>query len=111
MDESISAKNNMNIINNISLVTARLGYAILPEVLLSQTKRKGDKSIDYSSLVNVLNSHQFDNQLIEIDLKTIPTIAVPFIILLENNESIVINKIEENNNERYFEILTKEGIC
>ncbi len=111
MDESISAKNNMNIINNISLVTARLGYAILPEVLLSQTKRKDDKSIDYSSLVSVLNSHQFDNQLIKIDLKAIPTIAVPFIVLLENNESIVVNKIEENNDERYFEILTKEGIC
>ncbi|MEY0434283.1 type I secretion system permease/ATPase [Providencia huaxiensis] len=101
----------MNIINNISLVTARLGYAILPEVLLSQTKRKDDKSIDYSSLVSVLNSHQFDNQLIKIDLKAIPTIAVPFIVLLENNESIVVNKIEENNDERYFEILTKEGIC
>lgn len=100
----------MKIINDISLVTAQLGYTLLPEILLSQTKRKDDKSIDYSSLVGVLNSHQFDNQLIKIDLTDIPTIAIPFIILLENNESIVINKIEENNGVRYFEILTKEGI-
>ncbi|EHZ6874269.1 ABC transporter, partial [Providencia rettgeri] len=68
----------MKIINDISLVTAQLGYTLLPEILLSQTKRKDDKSIDYSSLVGVLNSHQFDNQLIKIDLTDIPTIAIPF---------------------------------
>lgn len=100
----------MNTINNISLITKCLGYTLSPEILLSQTKRKDDKSIDYSSLIDVLNSHQFDNQLIEIALNKIPIIAAPFMILLKNNESIVISQIDEGPDGRYFEILTEEGI-
>ncbi|UBX47662.1 type I secretion system permease/ATPase [Providencia alcalifaciens] len=100
----------MNIINNLSLVTKRLGYTLSPEILLAQTKRTESKSFDYASLVNVLNSHQFDNQIIEIDLHKIPTIAAPFLVLLANNESVVISKIEDSENGRYFEILTEEGL-
>lgn len=100
----------MNIINNISLVTKRLGYTLSPEILLSQTKRTESKSLDYASLVNVLDSHQFDNQIIEINLQKIPTIAAPFMLLLNNNESVVISKIEESQQDRYFEILTEEGL-
>ncbi|WPA92844.1 type I secretion system permease/ATPase [Providencia zhijiangensis] len=100
----------MNIINNLSLVTKRLGYTLSPEILLAQTKRTESKSFDYASLVNVLNSHQFDNQIIEIDLHKIPTIAAPFLALLANNESVVISKIEDGENGRHFEILTKEGL-
>lgn len=47
----------MNIINNLSLVTKRLGYSLSPEILLAQTKRTEAKSFDYASLVNVLDSH------------------------------------------------------
>ncbi|WP_265497895.1 type I secretion system permease/ATPase [Providencia rustigianii] len=100
----------MNIINNISLVTKRLGYTLSPEILLSQTKRTESKSLDYASLVNVLDSHQFDNQIIEINLQKIPTIAAPFMLLLNNNESVVISKIEESQQGRRFEILTEEGL-
>lgn len=100
----------MNIINNLSLVTQRLGYTLSPEILLAQTKRTESKSFDYASLVNVLNSHQFDNQIIEIDLHKIPTIAAPFLALLANNESVVISKIEDGENGRHFEILTEEGL-
>ncbi|CAG9411407.1 type I secretion system permease/ATPase [Providencia alcalifaciens] len=100
----------MNIINNLSLVTKRLGYTLSPEILLAQTKRTESKSFDYASLVNVLNSHQFDNQIIEIDLRKIPTIATPFLVLLANNESVVISKIEDGENGRHFEILTEEGL-
>ncbi|WP_323084546.1 type I secretion system permease/ATPase [Providencia alcalifaciens] len=100
----------MNIINNLSLVTKRLGYTLSPEILLAQTKRTESKSFDYASLVNVLNSHQFDNQIIEIDLHKIPTIAAPFLALLANNESVVISKIEDGENGRHFEILTEEGL-
>ncbi|EFM0047783.1 type I secretion system permease/ATPase [Escherichia coli] len=100
----------MNIINNLSLVTKRLGYTLSPEILLAQTKRTESKSFDYASLVNVLNSHQFDNQIIEIDLHKIPTIAAPFLALLGNNESVVISKIEDGENGRHFEILTEEGL-
>ncbi|WP_322746176.1 type I secretion system permease/ATPase, partial [Providencia rustigianii] len=96
--------------NNISLVTKRLGYTLSPEILLSQTKRTESKSLDYASLVNVLDSHQFDNQIIEIDLQKIPTIAAPFMLLLNNNESVVISKIEESQQGRRFEILTEEGL-
>ncbi|WP_322740889.1 type I secretion system permease/ATPase, partial [Providencia rustigianii] len=95
---------------NISLVTKRLGYTLSPEILLSQTKRTESKSLDYASLVNVLDSHQFDNQIIEIDLQKIPTIAAPFMLLLNNNESVVISKIEESQQGRRFEILTEEGL-
>lgn len=100
----------MNIINNLSLVTQRLGYTLSPEILLAQTKRTESKSFDYASLVNVLNSHQFDNQIIEIDLHKIQTIAAPFLALLANNESVVISKIEDGENGRHFEILTEEGL-
>lgn len=100
----------MNIINNLSLVTQRLGYTLSPEILLAQTKRTESKSFDYASLVNVLSSHQFDNQIIEIDLHKIPTIAAPFLALLANNESVVISKIEGGENGRHFEILTEEGL-
>lgn len=100
----------MNIINNLSLVTKRLGYTLSPEILLAQTKRTESKSFDYASLVNVLNSHQFDNQIIEIDLHKIPMIAAPFLALLANNESVVISKIEDGENGRHFEILTEEGL-
>ncbi|HEQ1859081.1 TPA: type I secretion system permease/ATPase [Providencia alcalifaciens] len=100
----------MNIINNLSLVTKRLGYTLSPEILLAQTKRTESKSFDYASLVSVLNSHQFDNQIIEIDLNKIPTIAAPFLMLLADNESVVINKIDEGKNGRYFEVLTEEGL-
>ncbi|HHR5858719.1 TPA: type I secretion system permease/ATPase [Providencia alcalifaciens] len=100
----------MNIINNLSLVTQRLGYTLSPEILLAQTKRTESKSFDYASLVNVLNSQQFDNQIIEIDLHKIPTIAAPFLALLANNESVVISKIEDGENGRHFEILTEEGL-
>lgn len=100
----------MNIINNLSLVTKRLGYSLSPEILLAQTKRTEAKSFDYASLVNVLDSHQFDNQIIAIDLHKIPSIAAPFIMLLTNNESVVINKIKDGENGRYFEILTAENL-
>ncbi|MTC44756.1 type I secretion system permease/ATPase [Providencia sp. wls1922] len=100
----------MNIINNLSLVTKRLGYTLSPEILLAQTKRTESKSFDYASLASVLNSHQFDNQIIEIDLHKIPTIAAPFLVLLANNESVVISKIEDGEHGRHFEILTEEGL-
>lgn len=100
----------MNIINNLSLVTKCLGYTLSPEILLAQTKRTESKSFDYTSLASVLNSHQFDNQIIEIDLHKIPTIAAPFLVLLANNESVVISKIEDGEHGRHFEILTEEGL-
>ncbi|UNH25176.1 type I secretion system permease/ATPase [Moellerella wisconsensis] len=99
-----------SIIENISLVTKMLGAPIASEVLWSQIERKADKSIDLSSLKEILKLHGLDNQLIKRDIIDIPSLATPFVILLKNDESVVVNRIEGKKTSRQYEVILSGGL-
>nr|WP_314266580.1 type I secretion system permease/ATPase [uncultured Moellerella sp.] len=99
-----------SIIENISLVTKRIGSPIASEVLWSQIERKPDQSIDLSSLKEILMLHGLDNQLIKRELIDIPSLATPFVILLKNDESAVVSHIGGNKSQRQYEIILQGGL-
>ncbi len=82
-----------------------------PKPLLSaEVVRDKKLKVNYHSLVEVLRSHGFENTLSKRNLEDIPSLAVPVMIILHNEEAAVITQIEGSGQERKYHIRQVDGL-
>lgn len=99
------------IIENIALITQLLGSPLSVPTLASHTIRRQGNSIDFSSLCEYLRSEGFENSISQRLLSDIPSLAVPVLIILHNEEAAVITNINtDDNHTRVYTITQVDGI-
>lgn len=98
------------IIEHIVLVTRLLGAPVSEAALSAEVVRDKKLKVNYHSLVEVLRSHGFENTLSKRNLEDIPSLAVPVMIILHNEEAAVITQIEGSGQERKYHIRQVDGL-
>lgn len=99
-----------SIVEHLSLVTQLLGSRIASEALLAQVTRDQHNRVNFQSLVEILRSHGFENNLSKRNLADIPSLAVPVVAILQQEEALVITKIEGSGNQRQYYIRQTDGL-
>ena len=98
------------IIEHIVLVTRLLGAPVSEAALSAEVVRDKKLKVNYHSLVEVLRSHGFENTLSKRNLEDIPSLAVPVMIILHNEEAAVITNIEGSGRNRKYHIRQVDGL-
>lgn len=99
------------IIENITLITQLLGSPLSIPTLTSHTIRRQGNNIDFSSLCEYLRSEGFENSISQRLLSDIPSLAVPTLVLLQNEEAAVITNIsQDKENNRVYTITQIDGM-
>lgn len=99
------------IIENLALATQFLGSPLSVATLAAHTIRKAGNSIDFSSLCEFLRSEGFENSLSERELKDIPALAMPVIVLLQDEQAAVITAVKKDeNNQKIFVIAQSDTL-
>lgn len=99
-----------SIIEHIALVTRLLGSPLPVATLMAQVTHDQNLNVNYPSLVEVLKSHGFENTLSKKALNEIPTLAVPVVIVLQQNEAAVITQIHGSGVDRVYELQQIDGL-
>lgn len=99
-----------SIVEHISLATQLLGSRIAPEALLAQVTRDQHNRVDFQSMVEILRSNGFENSLSKRSLADIPSLAVPVVAILQQEEALVITKIEGSGTQRQYYIRQTDGL-
>lgn len=92
------------IIETLSLATRLLGANLSVATLASHTLRTQDNSLDFSSLREYLKSEGFENTLSKRPLNEIPSLAVPVLLFLQNEEAALVTEIIEDDEGRRYKI-------
>ena len=92
------------IIETLSLATRLLGANLSVATLAAHTLRTKDNSLDLSSLREYLKSEGFENTLSKRPLNEIPSLAVPVLLFLQNEEAALVTEIQENDEGRRYKI-------
>ncbi|THA11470.1 type I secretion system permease/ATPase [Rodentibacter pneumotropicus] len=93
-----------SIIEHLALVTQLHGTPIAQEALTAQVIRDQRLDVNFSSLREVLKTYGFENSLSKRELTDIPSLATPVVAILEDEEALVITKIEGSGINRRFHI-------
>ncbi|URL05829.1 type I secretion system permease/ATPase [Avibacterium sp. 21-595] len=100
-----------HIIEHLALATQLLGSPLSVATLSAHTIRKSGNSADFSALCEYLRSEGFDNSISERPLNEIPSLAMPVVILLKNEEAAVLVEIKENKDgKRYYRLAQESGL-
>lgn len=99
-----------SIIEHIALVTRLLGSPLPVATLMAQVTHDQNLNVNYPSLVEVLKSHGFENTLSKKALNEIPTLAVPVVIVLQQNEAAVITQIHGSGAVRVYDLQQIDGL-
>ncbi|MFU2114967.1 type I secretion system permease/ATPase [[Pasteurella] aerogenes] len=92
------------IIEHIAFVTQFYNAPISKEALTAQIVRDQNLNVNYHSLSEVLKAHGFENHISKRSLKEIPSLSVPVVIILKNEEAAVITKIERVDGKRKYHL-------
>ncbi|MDD7544593.1 type I secretion system permease/ATPase [Actinobacillus porcinus] len=92
------------IIETLSLATRLLGANLSVATLAAHTLRTKDNSLDLSSLREYLKSEGFENTLSKRPLNEIPSLAVPVLLFLQNEEAALVTEIQEDDEGRRYKI-------
>ncbi len=92
------------IIETLSLATRLLGANLSVATLAAHTLRTKDNSLDLSSLREYLKSEGFENTLSKRPLNEIPSLAVPVLLFLQNEEATLVTEIQEDDEGRRYKI-------
>ena len=98
------------IIEHVALVTRLLGAPVSEAALSAEVVRDKKLNVNYHSLTEVLRSHGFENTLSKRSLEDIPSLAVPVLAILHNEEAAVITKIEGTGKDRKYHIRQVDGL-
>ncbi|OBX04491.1 membrane protein [Gallibacterium genomosp. 3] len=99
------------IIENIALITQLLGSPLSVPTLASHSIRRQGNNIDFSSLCEYLRSEGFENSISQRVLSDIPSLAVPTLVLLQNEEAAVVTNISpDEKGNRVYTITQMDGI-
>ncbi|HGO5824016.1 TPA: type I secretion system permease/ATPase [Mannheimia haemolytica] len=93
-----------SIIEHIALVTQIHGKPIAPEALTAQVVRDIHNNVNFHSVIELLRSYGFENSISQRPLQDIPSLSVPVVAILQNEEALVITKIEGKGEERLYTI-------
>lgn len=93
-----------SIIEHLSLATQLYGTPIAEAALSAQVLRDKNLSVNYHSLSEVLSSYGFENSISKRDLTDIPSLAVPLVIILRNEQAAVLVHIEGSGRERIYRL-------
>lgn len=99
-----------SIIEHIALATRLLGSPLPVATLMAQVTHDQHLNVNYASLVEVLKSHGFENTLTQKALHDIPALAVPVVIVLQQDQAAVITRIEGSAADRVYEIQQTDGL-
>lgn len=99
-----------SIIEHLALVTQLHGSPIAPEALMAQSIRNEKGHMNYQSVIEVLRTYGFDNTLSKRPLRDIPTLSVPVVVILHNEEAAVIVKVEGSGKDRKYYIRQTDGL-
>ncbi len=91
-------------------MTALLGTPVSAETLAAGTIRTDASGVDFRSVGEFLRSEGFDNHLTCRTLESIPSLAVPVLILLKAQEAIVVVRIEGAGQGRHYHVLHPGGL-
>ncbi|MFS6938809.1 ABC transporter family protein [Neisseria animaloris] len=100
-----------SIIEHIALATRLLGAPVSEAALSAEVVRDKKLNVNFHSLAEVLRSHGFENTLSKRNLEDIPSLAVPVVIILHNEEAAVITKIEGSGRERKYHVRQADGLA
>ncbi|EPH2041907.1 type I secretion system permease/ATPase [Proteus mirabilis] len=99
------------IIEGLSLTTQLLGTHLSVATLTAHTIRTTKMGIDFSSLVEYLKSEGFENTLSQRLLDDIPSLAMPVLLLLKNEESAVLTEVSfDETGQRKYKIQQVDGL-
>lgn len=100
-----------SIIEHIALATQILGSPVSEAVLSAEVVRDKKLNVNFHSLKEVLRSHGFENTLSKRNLDEIPSLAVPVVVILHNEEAAVITKINGAGRSRTYHIRQADGLA
>ncbi|MDO4640586.1 MAG: type I secretion system permease/ATPase [Neisseria sp.] len=100
-----------SIIEHIALATQILGSPVSEAVLSAEVVRDKKLNVNFHSLKEVLRSHGFENTLSKRNLDEIPSLAVPVVAILHNEEAAVITKINGVGRNRTYHIRQADGLA
>lgn len=100
-----------SIIEHIALTTRLLGAPVSEAALSAEVVRDKKLNVNFHSLVEVLRSHGFENTLSKRSLEDIPSLAVPVVLILHNEEAAVVTKIEGAGRARKYHIRQTDGLA
>lgn len=98
------------VIDHLALATILLGTPVAPEALTAQVVRDQRRRVNYSSLVEVLRTYGFENSLSKRDITDIPSLAVPVVLLLNNEQAAVLTHIEGTGLDRLYHLRQNDGL-
>lgn len=93
-----------SIIEHLAIATQHYGHPIAEAALSAQVLRDKNLSVNYASLSEVLASHGFENSLSKRDLLDIPTLAVPVVAILRDEQAAVITQIKGAGRHRVYQL-------
>ncbi|WP_283120298.1 type I secretion system permease/ATPase [Neisseria elongata] len=99
-----------SIIEHIALTTRILGAPVSEAALSAEVVRDRKLNINFQSLGEVLRSHGFENTLSKRDLQDIPSLAVPLVLILHNEEAAVVVRIEGVGRNRIYFLRQIDGL-
>ncbi|EGV35454.1 type I secretion system permease/ATPase [Neisseria weaveri] len=100
-----------SIIEHIALATRLLGAPVSEAALSAEVVRDQNLNVNFHSLTEVLRSHGFENTLSKRNLVDIPSLAVPVVLILHNEEAAVVTQIEGSGNERKYLVRQTDGLA
>ncbi len=99
------------IIENISLLTKLVGNHLPVATITSHLQRDKAMRINFNSLSEYLKSEGFENTISQRRLSEIPSLALPVVALLQNEEAVVITNIfTDEEDQVQYEIEQIDGI-
>ncbi|WP_373796146.1 type I secretion system permease/ATPase [Neisseria dentiae] len=99
-----------SIIEHIALATRLLGVPVSEAALAAEVVRDKKLNVNFHSLSEVLKSHGFENTLSKRTLEDIPSLAVPVVLILHNEEAAVVTKIEGAGRNRKYHVRQADGL-
>lgn len=99
-----------SIIEHIALATRLLGAPVSEAALAAEVVRDKKLNVNFHSLSEVLKSHGFENTLSKRNLEDIPSLAVPVVLILHNEEAAVVTRIEGAGRNRKYHVCQADGL-
>lgn len=99
-----------SIIEHIALATRLLGAPVSEAALAAEVVRDKKLNVNFHSLSEVLKSHGFENTLSKRNLEDIPSLVVPVVLILHNEEAAVVTKIEGAGRNRKYHVCQADGL-
>lgn len=93
-----------SIIEHLALATQLYGTPVAEAALSSQVLRNKNMSVDYHSMSEVLSSYGFENSLSKRDLIDIPSLAVPLVVMMRDEQAAVLVHIEGSGRDRIYRL-------